>query len=225
MIRVNPMPPQIDAALLKQLAQIDPVTIGHYREWGFVDPAVRPVIRGRRVVGTAVTVVTAAIDTSMIPYALGLARPGDVLVINRVGDMQHACMGGVVALAAKVAGVAGVIIDGLACDFHEFVQYDLPVWCRGEAALTGKSLGMDGALNIPVACGGVAVSPGDAILADSGGIYVCHPSEIEEIVRIGLPMQAREPATLDRLRAGEKLGVVSGATAKVEAGLAAQKNK
>jgi regulator of RNase E activity RraA len=222
MIKVNPMPRPVDEALLKKLAQIDPVTIGHFREWGFIDPAIRPVITGRRVVGTAVTLITPAIDTSMIPYALGVVRPGDVLVIDRCGDMRHACMGGVVALAAKVAGVAGVIIDGLACDFAEFVQYDLPVWCRGEAALTGKSLATDGALNVPVACGGVAVMPGDAVLADSGGVFVMNPSEIEEIYEIALPMQQREPRRLDQLRAGEKLGVVSGATGRVDAALKAQ---
>ena len=76
---------------------------------------------------------------------------------------------------------------------------------------------------MPVACGGVAVVPGDAVLADSGGIFVMNPSEIEEIHGIALPMQQREPGRLDQLRAGEKLGVVSGATAKVEAALKAQK--
>ncbi len=225
MIRVMPMPAQVDPALLEKLAQVDPVTIGHFREWGFVDPALRPVIPSRRVVGTAVTVVTPAIDTSMIPYVMGMVRPGDVLVIDRLGDMRHACMGGVVALAAKVAGVAGVIIDGLACDFAEFVQYDLPAWCRGEAALTGKSLAMDGAINIPVACGGVAVMPGDAVLADTGGIFIVSAAEIEEIFQTALPMQQREPGRLDELRAGKKLGVVGGATAKVDAALAAQKQK
>lgn len=217
MIRIHPMPPPIESALLDKLAQIDPVTVGHFREWGFIDPSIRPVIKGRRVVGTAVTVITAALDTSMIPYAIGLARPGDFLVIDRLGDMRHACMGGVVALAAKMAGIAGVIIDGLACDFHEFEQYDLPVWCRGEAALTGKSLTTDGALNVPVACGGVAVLPGDAVLADSGGIFICSREEIEEIHATALPMQQREPATLARLRAGEKLGDIGGSTAKIEA--------
>lgn len=217
MIRINPMPPSIAPGALEKLAQIDPVTVGHFREWGFIDPAIRPVLRGRRVVGTAVTVITAALDTSMIPYAIGLARPGDVLVIDRLGDMRHACMGGVVALAAKLAGVAGVIIDGLACDFHEFEQYDLPVWCRGEAALTGKSLATDGALNVPVACGGVAVLPGDAVLADSGGVFFCSRDEIEEICATAMPMQAREPTTLARLRAGEKLGAISGSAARVEA--------
>jgi regulator of RNase E activity RraA len=225
MIRIKPMPPQIDATLLGKLAQLDPVTIGHYREWGFVDPQLRPVIPGRRVVGTAITVVTAAIDTSLIPHALGMVRPGDVLVIDRLGDARHACIGGVVALAAKCAGLAAMIIDGLACDFGEIRQYDLPVWCRGEAALTGKSLAMDGAINIPVSCGGVAVLPGDAVLADSGGVYILPPDEIEEVFEIGMPMQQREPGTLEKLRAGQTLGAVSGASARVEAALAAQKKR
>ena len=217
MIRINPMPAAIEPPLLEKLTQIDPVTIGHFREWGFLDPAIRPVISGRRIVGTAITVITAALDTSMIPYAIGLARPGDVLVIDRLGDMRHACMGGVVALAAKMAGMAGVIIDGLACDFQEFVQYDLPVWCRGEAALTGKSLATDGALNVPVSCGGVAVLPGDAVLADSGGVFFCSRSEIDEIYETALPMQQREPKILERLRAGEKLGAISGSATRIEA--------
>ncbi|MCC7486436.1 MAG: RraA family protein [Burkholderiales bacterium] len=222
MIRVNPMPPQVAPALLEKLASLDPVTVGHYREWGFMDPAIRPLMKGRRVTGTAVTIITSAHDTSMIPYAIGLARPGDVLVIDRLGDMRHACMGGVVALAAKVAGVAAVIIDGLACDLNEFEQYGLPLWCRGEAALTGRSLASDGALNVPVACGGVAVLPGQAVLADSGGVYVCGADEIDEICEIGLPMQSREPSTLARLRAGEKLGAIGGSAARIEAALKKQ---
>ncbi|MGQ0751959.1 MAG: hypothetical protein ACT4PS_15620 [Betaproteobacteria bacterium] len=107
--------------------------------------------------------------------------------------------------------------DGLACDFHEFMQYDLPVWCRGEAALTGKSLAADGALNVSVSCGGVAVQPGDAVLADSGGVFFCSKQEIDEIYETALPMQQREPKTLKRLWAGEKLGAISGASVRVEA--------
>jgi hypothetical protein len=62
--------------------------------------------------------------------------------------------------------------------------------------------------------------PGAAVLADSGGVFVVDSSEIEEIAAIGLPMQQSEPERLKRLRAGEKLGALSGATVKVEAALA-----
>jgi regulator of RNase E activity RraA len=72
-------------------------------------------------------------------------------------------------------------------------------------------------LNIPVACGGVMVNPGDAILADESGILVLAPDEIEEVVEEALARQAREPDLLARIEAGEKLGAISGATAKVTA--------
>ena len=63
----------------------------------------------------------------------------------------------------------------------------------------------------------VAVLPGDAVLADSGGVFFCSSSDIEEIYETALPMQQREPKTLERLRRGEKLGAISGASARVEA--------
>ena len=225
MLQVKPMPAQIAPERLARLAEIDPATVGHFRDWGFIDPEIRPVIPARRVVGTAVTVVAPPLDLSMVSYALGLVRPGDVLVIDRLGDARHVCMGGVVALAAKQAGVAAIIIDGVACDFAEIRQYDLPVWCRGEAVLVGKPLAVAGAMNIPASCGGVAVLPGYAVLADTGGVFIFPPEEIEEIVETSLPMQAREPVTLQRLRAGEKLPAISGSKAKVDAALAAQSSR
>jgi 4-hydroxy-4-methyl-2-oxoglutarate aldolase len=102
----------------------------------------------------------------------------------------------------------------------------MPVWCRGEAALTGKSLlAREGAINIPAACGGVAVLPGYAVLADTGGVYIVPSAEIEEIVATALPMQESEPGVLKQLRDGAKLGDVTGATSKIEAALAAQKHR
>jgi hypothetical protein len=57
--------------------------------------------------------------------------------------------------------------------------------------------------------------PGDAVLADSGGVFFCSSSEIDEIYETALPMQQREPK--ERLRGGEKLGASSGSAARVEA--------
>ncbi|MBC7781571.1 MAG: RraA family protein [Proteobacteria bacterium] len=225
MLVTRPMPEPVAPELLAMLLEIDPVTVGHFRHWGFVDPAIMPVIAGRRVVGTAVTVMMPGFDTTMMPYVLDHVRPGDVLIIDRLGDNRHACMGGVVALAAKLAGVAAVVIDGRACDFAEIRQYDLPVWCRGDALLTGQSVALGGALNLPVACGGVAVLPGQAVLADTGGVLVVPAEDIAAIHATAMPMQTLEPSRLERLRAGEKLGAVNGASAKVAAALARQQGR
>jgi len=223
MLKINPMPHQIDGELVRRLSDVDTATIGHFRYWGFVDPALRPVIRGRRIAGTAVTVAVPADDSCILQYALGMVRPGDFLVIDKLGDVRNACLGGIVAYAAKMAGVVGIALDGVACDFDQIRDCDLPVWCRGESALTDKLLAIGGAINIPVSCGGVAVTPGDAILADTGGILVLAPDEIEETIKAAMPRQNREPSLRERVRAGEKFGDITGSTKKIHVALEAQR--
>lgn len=117
-----------------------------------------------------------------------------------------------------------MILDGLACDFAEIRELDLPVWCRGEAVLTAKFMGVGGAINIPISCGGVAVTPGDIVLADSGGVLVLPPDAREVGYCIGksLPMQAGEPDKLTEIRTGKRIGDLSGANQRIDALLAAQ---
>ena len=219
MLKIRDMPPQIDAGLLGRLADVRTATVGHFRWWGFVDPALRPLLKERRIAGTAVTAAIPANDSSVVQYLLDQLRPGDVLVIDKLGDRRHACIGGVLALAAKEAGAAGIILDGVACDFDEIRNYGLPMWCRGETALTDKLLVVAGAANIPVSCGGAAVCPGDAILADDDGIVVLSRDEIEETIDTAMPMQGGEVDRVSRIRAGEKIGAIIGTTAKVTAAL------
>ena len=73
-----------------------------------------------------------------------MAEPGDVLLIDRSGDRRHACWGGMTTLAAKMRGLAGVIIDGCVTDLLEIEEMQLPVYGRSISALTTKGLAMDG---------------------------------------------------------------------------------
>lgn len=220
MFKIKPMPAPVDPGLLDRLRGLDLADLGHIRHWGFVDPALKPVSPGARVVGTAVTVVAPALDSSIIPHALGLVRPGDVLIVDRLGDERHACLGGVVALAAKTAGAAGIVVDGFVSDVQEIRRHGLPIWCRGDAALMSKLLVVGGAMNIPVSCGGVAVTPGDAVIADDAGICILPADEIEEMEAAILEAQRRRPERIERIRSGEKLGRVNGISARIEAALA-----
>jgi len=221
MFTIRPLPPQIDAARLALLAKAEPATIGHFRHIGFMDPAIKALQQDVRVAGTAVTVVAPGPDSTIVHFALGQIRPGDFLVIDRQGDMKHAVTGGAVIYAARKAGAAGVIIDGYATDFQEIREFGLPVWCRGTTPITGKGLGLAGAFCVPVSCGGVAVNPGDAIVADENGVLVLPPAEIEAAANKAIAMQkAEKEVTFKRIDAGEKIGDISGATARVLANLA-----
>lgn len=211
MYTVNEMPEQLPADKLAQLARCETATIGHFLHDAFMDRALRAVLPGKRIAGTAVTLRLAGADSALLHYAVSHARPGDVLVIDRAGDDKHACWGGVVTHAAKVAGILAGIIDGPATDFEEIRDQDMPMWCRGPAPITTKLLGLAGGMNIAVSCGGMAVSPGDAILADESGVVVLKPDQIDAVAERALGMQEREIGLLEKIHAGEKLSDLSGA--------------
>jgi 4-hydroxy-4-methyl-2-oxoglutarate aldolase len=221
---VEKMPPQVDAALIEKLSRVEPATIGHFRHSGFMDPDLRPVIADAPIVaGTAVTLQVPNLDGTIAGYALKLIRPGDILVIDRCGDNRHAVWGGAMAVAAQMVGLAAVIVDGRVCDFGEIRDSGVNVWCRGPTAITCKRTGAGGALNIPVACGGVAVRPGDVVVADDSGIVVLDPAEAEAAADKALAMQDEERTkTVPRMRAGEHYADINGATAIIEAALREQ---
>jgi regulator of RNase E activity RraA len=217
---LNPLPPQIEPEMIARLRRCETATIGHLRQQGFADRRIQSIIAGKRIAGTAVTVALPGQDSSILHHALGLLRPGDVLVIDRLGDDQYACLGGGVAVAAKAAGAVGAIIDGPATDFSEIRGEDFPVWCRGPSPVTTRILGIGGAFNAIVQCGGVAVRPGDAVLADESGVLFLPPEAVEACADWALAKQAEEPILQQRLRAGEKFGDISGASKLVLAKLA-----
>ena len=209
---LNPLPTPVDGKLLELLAQAEPAVIGHFRYTGFMSPAIRAHVQDRRVVGTAVTARVPGMDGAMVHYAVGQARRGDILVLDRCGDMSIATSGGAVAYAARAAGVAGIIVDGLVTDLGELRQYGVPVWSRGTSAVTVKTLGLGGEFCIPVSCGGVTVNPGDAILADENGVLVLDPADIHEAATRAIQMSKDEKLTLARIDAGEKYPDILGST-------------
>ena len=216
MFVINPLPQQLSPEVIALLQKVETATVGHVLHSGFVDPAIRATLPEKRVAGTAVTLRIPGADSTLLHHILGLVRPGDFLVIDRCGDVRHACWGGVVTNTAKKAGIVGAVIDGVATDFSEIRRCDMPVWCRGASPITTKLLGLEGAFNVPVSVGGQSVSPGDAVLADESGVLVLKPDQAQAIARRAIDMQNRELTLLERIQKGEKLGQISGATRLVE---------
>lgn len=219
MFIVNEMPKQISPELVEIMEKAEVATIGHFYHSGFMHRDIRAVIPGKRVAGTAVTVKIAANDSAMLHYVINMARPGDIIVVDRCGDTHHACWGGGVTYAMKLAGVKAGIIDGPATDFSEIRDYDLPMWSRGVSNITTKMVGLDSAINVPVSVGGTVVMPGDAILADESGVLVMNPAEAEAAALRAKGMQDAEKLMLERLRNGERIADISGATAMIDKAL------
>ena len=185
----------------------------------------RALLPDRRIAGTAVTCRFAGIDGSIMHYALGQLRPGDVLVVDRAGDRRHAACGGGVCFAAQAAGALGIVIDGPATDIGEIRQYGLPVWARGLSAVTSKRTYTHGEFCVPINCGGVTVMPGDAVLADENGILFLKPDMIEATAKRGIELQEAEGPRLARVAKGERLPDLNGTNARIREIVAAQAEK
>jgi regulator of RNase E activity RraA len=221
---INDLPQQVDPTIIAKLSRCETATIGHLRQQGFADRRIQCIQPGKRIAGTAVTLALPGQDSALLHHVLGLLRPGDVLVIDRLGDDKYACLGGGVAVAAKASGAVAAIIDGPATDFSEIRAEDFPVWCKGPAPVTTRIYAIGGAFNTPIHCGGVAVNPGDAVIADESGVLFLPPDVAESCADWALGKQAAEPGMHKRLRKGEKLGDISGATKLVLAKLSDQRS-
>lgn len=217
---IGATPQRIEPALIEGFGAVEIATIGHFRHRGFVSNRLRPIapLHGT-LVGTAITVAIPGTDSTLLHHAISVIEPGDVLVIDRLGDTRHACLGGGVAFAAKVAGAIAVVLDGPCTDAEEIIEVGLPVFCTGVSGITTRLNDLGGGLNKPVSCGDVPVLPGDVVVLDNCGVLVLPPDEAAEVLEEGAARQARANRNRSRIEAGEKLGQLSGATRLVEAAL------
>lgn len=214
--RIEPMPQTADLSLLRNLEKIETASVGHLRHTGFMNGNIQSLNRQQNTcAGVAVTLALPSMCSTLLHYALSHLRANDMLVIDRLGDDRHACLGGVVARAAKQAGIAGVIIDGPCTDAEEILAEGLPVWCRGVSSVTTRQLDLGGTFNRPVSCGNVPVLAGDIVLADASGVVVLPAEDAADIADICIAREARVAKTMERLLKGDKLGDITLATEKV----------
>jgi 4-hydroxy-4-methyl-2-oxoglutarate aldolase len=183
--------------------------LGHVIDEGFVDEKIRPLFPGVHVVGTAITVRLSDGDLEPIVPAVDLLQAGDVLVIDHGGRESLACWGELTSLAAKQRGCVGVIVDGAVANSAEIAGHGLPTFARGVAALGGRRLAQGGGVNVPVQCGGVAVHPGDLVLADDDGVVILPPPRLDDVLALVGPMAQRTPLARAWIEHGGLLGEIS----------------
>lgn len=191
------------------LSDIETATLGHFLETGFMAPSIQAVMPEARIFGPALTVRMQGDDGAPLVEALSEARPGQVIVIDRCGDLRHACWGAVTTAAAQARGLAGTIIDGFMTDRSAILAAGYPVWCRGRSPVTTKPRGLGGDVNVTVNCGGVALRPGDLVLADESGVVVLDPAKAAAHVERARQMQSDEVSILARLKEGETLAQIA----------------
>lgn len=132
--------------------------------------------------GPAVTVRVRPGDNLMIHKALMMVQPGDVLVIDGGGDVSQALVGGLMRTTCVARKLGGLVIDGAVRDLCEWAEEGMPIFARAHTH-RGPSKDGPGEINIPIACAGMAVMPGDLIVGDADGVIAIPAGEAEEILK------------------------------------------
>lgn len=160
--------------IIARAMKVDPALIGHYIEDGFMHLNIKPVADHFKLIGPAFPVTFSGRNSAMLFYALRRAPEGSIIVIDRCGDTQFACVGEGVSRIASQLNLGGIVIDGPSTDTLGIRNFGFPVFSTGISPVTttGRFGEVNGNFNVPVTCGGVVVQPGDIIFGDLDGIIV-----------------------------------------------------
>lgn len=142
--------------------------------------------------GPALTVEATPGNGLMIRAAIQQARPGHVIVVSSPSDGQRALFGGRFLQEMADQGIVGVVVDGVVRDKAEMEAVGIPVYARGLTLRSGTNMSGRGEVNAPVACGGVAVLPGDLVIADPEGIISIPSGDVAEVLEAALNSQTLE---------------------------------
>jgi 4-hydroxy-4-methyl-2-oxoglutarate aldolase len=198
--RTFPRPPASKLARLKgaQTAHVVDAMDGR----GALDAAIKAVDPERSAfIGTALTVETGPSDNLAIVAALSIAKPGDVIVAASDGFRDAAVVGDIVCAMGRNAGLAALVIDGMARDLVGIKGVGLPVFSRGITPNSCVKTG-PGRIGFPIVAGGVAIQSGDVLVGDLDGAVVIPEAQLDAVIRRVDTIRKAEAAVLAKVAKG-----------------------
>ena len=115
---------------------------------------------------------------------------GCIAVVDAMGVSDAGIFGDILCARMQKRGVAALVTDGVVRDQAGVLGTGLPVWCSGAAAPPSVAGLTFVDWQRPIACGGVAVFPGDVVVVDDDGAVLIPAALLEDMLLLA-PEQER----------------------------------
>ena len=134
--------------------------------------------------------------------AIEACPPGQVLVCDCRGEQGAGALGDILITRLKVRGVAAFVADGPMRDAAAVASIAFPTFCTGSAAPASLAAHFAAAVQDPIACGGVAVFPGDVLVGDPDGVCVIPRGIADDVAHGAGEQELMEEFIVERVRDG-----------------------
>jgi regulator of RNase E activity RraA len=170
----------------------------------------------KRVVGTAFTLrfvpvredlATPASWASPISTraAIEAMEEGVIAVADAGGVTDAGIFGDILCARMAKRKVGALITDGVVRDMEGVLATGLPVWCAGAAAPPSVAGLTFVNWQDPIGCGGVAIFPGDTIVADGDGAVVIPQALLAEVTELAAELELQESWIAGEIEKGTPL--------------------
>jgi len=167
---------------------------------------IKPLKKGYKMVGKALTVKTMDGDWAKPVEAIEKAKKGDVIVIDANGG-KIAVWGELASWSCKMKKISGAVIDGAVRDVDDIVKMDFPVFAKNVAPNAGEPKGY-GEIGVEIVCGGQKVKNDDWVVGDDSGVVVVPKENAVEIGNRALDVMEKENRIREEIKRGNVLSVV-----------------
>jgi 4-hydroxy-4-methyl-2-oxoglutarate aldolase len=190
--------------LIEQLVQFDAAIVSDCLVGNehALSALIKPLDRGTKICGPALTVKCQPQDNLMLHLAVAQAKPGDVLVATTNQHYEAGYWGEILTIAAMERGIKGLIIDGSVRDIEPIMDLGFPIFTHSISIKKAEKKNV-GKLNAPIVVGGVTVNQGDIVLADASGVVIVPADRLEEIVQAAQEKVDFEKTVIEKLKQGQ----------------------